>query len=350
VLDSGQFIQGPAVSRLESRLATALGARRVLGVSSGTDALLLGLMALGIGPGDEVLVPAFTFVASANVVARLGARPVFVDVHPEELVVTPEEISRRLTPRTRAVIAVHLFGLPCRVDELVDLCAPRGVAVVEDCAQAAFARLGARPVGSLGLLGAFSFFPTKNLGGLGDGGALTCADEALGAKLARLREHGGRARDDYPEVGGNFRLDTLQAAALEVKLRHAPGWQAARREVATRYAALFSRAGLGAPGDERLGLPPCPAGREPGWSMYVIQAARRDELRAHLQARGVGTGVYYARPLHLQPCFAPDAPGPGALPAAERAAGRVLALPCYPGLTTAEQERVVEAIAELLLG
>ncbi|HOX42246.1 MAG TPA: DegT/DnrJ/EryC1/StrS family aminotransferase [Myxococcota bacterium] len=343
VVDSGQFIHGPAVARLEAALGAALGARHVLGVSSGTDALLLGLMALGIGPGDEVVVPAFTFVASANVVARLGARPVFADVHPAELVLTPEELERRLSPRTRAVIPVHLFGLPCRVDELVAQCAPRDIPVLEDCAQATFARLGARQVGSFGRLGAFSFFPTKNLGGFGDGGALSVADGELLARLRRLRDQGGRARDDYTELGGNFRLDTLQAAVLEVKLRRAEAWQAERRAVAGRYAALFSQAGLGAPGDERLQLPPCPAGREHAWNLYVVQAARREELRAHLQTRGVGAGVYYSRPLHLQPCFAP---GPGRLPAAERAAERVLALPCYPGLTPPEQERVVAAVAE----
>jgi dTDP-4-amino-4,6-dideoxygalactose transaminase len=347
VLDSGQFIHGPAVARFEAAFARAIDSPFALGVSSGTDALLMALMALAIGPGDEVVVPAFSFVATAEVVARLGARPVFADVEPRELVLTPEEAARRAGPRTRAVLPVHLYGLPARAPEIASACGPR-VAVIEDCAQAAFARLGGRPVGGLGRMGAFSFFPTKNLGGLGDGGALTTPDPELHARLGRLRDHGARARDDHPELGGNFRLDALQAAALEVKLRHAPAWQKERRALAAGYLERFAARGLGSEGDPRLELPREPEGREHAWNLFVVQADRRDALRAHLEARGVGAGVYYARALHQQACFAPDKPREGGLPHAERAAGRVLALPLYPGLTPTEQDRVVQAVAGFL--
>jgi len=326
VLDSAVFVGGPEVEGFEGELAAAAGARRAVGVSSGTDALLATLMALGVGPGDEVVTTPLTFFATAGAAARLGARPVFADVDDESLCLDPAAAAAAVTARTRAVAPVHLYGRPAALPSVP-------CAVVEDAAQA----LGAGP--PVGRAAAISFFPTKNLGALGDAGAVLTDDDDLADRVARLRVHGARPKYHHAIVGGNFRLDALQAAVLRAKLPHLGRWTAARRAHAARYRELFAAARV--PAELRLPAP------HPAhvWHQFVVRAPRRDALRAHLAAAGVGTEVYYPVPLHLQPCFADLGGRPGQLPVAERAAAEVLALPVHPALGADAQAYVVDQVA-----
>ncbi len=340
VCDSQRFIMGAEVEDFEREAAAALGAVHAVGVTSGTDALLAALMALGVGAGDEVVVPTFTFFASAGVVARLGARPVFVDVDPVDYCIDPQQLRDRVTARTRAVMPVHLFGQSADMDAVVEAAA--GVPVVEDCAQAWGADFNGRPVGSIGGVGAFSFFPSKNLGGFGDGGLITTDDDDLAASLRELRMHGQSGPYEHPIVGGNFRLDALQAAVLRVKLPHVVGWIEGRRANADRYRRLFGQAGL----DGTVELPEALAGRGHTFNQFVVRVPRRDELRSFLGEREIGAAVYYPLPLHLQPCFADLGHVSGQFPVAEKASREVLALPVFPELTETEQEEVVAVIAE----
>ncbi len=340
VCDSQRFILGPELESFEAEAAAALGVRAAIGVSSGTDALLIALMALDVGPGDEVIVPTFTFFATAGVVSRLGARPVMVDVDPVDYCLDPEAVEDHVTDATRAVIPVHLFGQAADMDALRE--AARDVPILEDCAQAWGATFEDQPVGSLGVMGAFSFFPSKNLGGFGDAGLVTTDDLELATRLRELRVHGQSGPYEHPAVGGNFRLDALQAAVLRVKLPHVPAWVDGRRANARRYAELFAAAGL----DEVLTLPDEVPGRGHTFNQYVVRAPRRDELRAHLGRRGIGAAVYYPLPLHLQPCFADLGYLPGDMPVAEEASAEVLALPVFPELTAPEMDEVVAAVAE----
>jgi dTDP-4-amino-4,6-dideoxygalactose transaminase len=346
VADSGQYILGPEVEAFERELAAFVGVPHAVGVSSGTDALLVALMALGVGPGDEVVVPALSFVATASVVARLGAVPRFADIDPATFTLDPAALERAVGPRTRAVVPVHLYGLCADMEAVVAVADRRGLPVVEDAAQALGARCGARQAGATGRVGCFSFFPTKHLGALGDAGLLVTADDGLAETARLLRVHGAERRDAHRLLGGNFRLDAIQAAVLRVKLPHVPAWIDARRANARRYADLFRTAGL----DGIVRLPVEPPGRPHTWHQYVVRAPRRDALRAHLAARGIGTEVYYAAPLHLQPCFAALGHRPGDFPEAERASAEVLALPVWPGLDADRQARVVEAMAEFYRG
>ncbi|HVV81869.1 MAG TPA: DegT/DnrJ/EryC1/StrS family aminotransferase [Kofleriaceae bacterium] len=325
VLDSGVFIGGPEVEGLERELAAALGVRHVVGVSSGTDALLVVAMALGWGPGDEVVTTPLSFFATVGAILRLGARPVFADVD-ERLLLDPQAAAAAVTPHTRAVLPVHLFGLRASP-------APVAVPIVEDAAQA----IGSGP--PRGLAATLSFFPTKNLGALGDGGAVLTDDDALAARLALLRRHGAEARYHHVAVGGNFRLDALQAAVLRAKLPHLAAWTEARRAHAARYRRLFASAGLAG---AELTLPP----DEPGhvYHQFVVRAAARDRLRAHLTAAGIGSEVYYPSPLHLQPVLAALGYRAGACPRAEAACSDVLALPIHPALTDGAIEQVVAAV------
>jgi dTDP-4-amino-4,6-dideoxygalactose transaminase len=313
-----------------------------VGVSSGTDALLVALLALDIGPGDEVIVPTFSFFATAGSVARVGARPVFVDVDPETLMLTPETVRPAITARTRAIVPVHLYGLCADMPPLLELAARTGLPLVEDAAQAIGARCEDGAAGAIGAMGCFSFYPTKNLGAYGDGGLVTTADEARAARVRRLRNQGMEPKYLHHEIGGAFRLDALQAAILRVKLPHLSRWNDRRRANAETYRELFDEAGLAG----RVGLPPEPRGRRHVYHQYVIRVPQRDALRAHLARRGVGTDVYYPVPLHRQACFtgltAPDA----AFPNADAAAAEVLALPVYPELTRVQQAHVVRSIAE----
>lgn len=330
VLESGQFILGAEVSAFERELAVYLGSAHAVGVSSGSDALVSALLALDVGPGAEVVTTPFTFVATAEAILRVGARPVFADIDPVTLSLDPSCV--RVGPRTRALVPVHLFGHPAPLPDL-------DVPIVEDAAQAIGARDRGRAAGTSGKLGCFSFFPSKPLGALGDGGAVVTDDEALAARVRRLRQHGAERKDLYVELGGNFRLDALQAAFLRAKLPHLGGWLAERRALAAAYSRELA-------GIDGLGLPVTRPETEPAWAHYVVRVpgGRRDELGRRLDERGIATAVYYPRPLHLMPAFASLGHAPGDFPRAERAADEVLALPLYPGLTQEQQGRVVEAV------
>ncbi|MFV2072225.1 MAG: DegT/DnrJ/EryC1/StrS family aminotransferase [Thermoanaerobaculales bacterium] len=340
VCDSQRFILGAEVEDFESEASEMLGVAHSIGVTSGTDALLASLMALGVGAGDEVVIPTFTFFATAGVVARLGARPVFVDVDPVDYCMDSQQVRDSLTARTRAVMPVHLFGQAADMAAIME--AAGDIPVIEDCAQAWGADFGGRPVGSIGRMGAFSFFPSKNVGCFGDGGLITTQDDALAHSLRALRVHGQSGPYLHPVVGGNFRLDSLQAAILRVKLPFVAGWVEGRRANANRYRRLFEEAGLG----DAVELPQACTGRGHTFNQFVIRVERRDDLRAFLGERGIGAAVYYPLPLHMQPCFADLGSSEGEFPVAEQASREVLALPVFPELTEDEQEEVVGAIAE----
>lgn len=347
VLESQHFVLGATVERFERDAARYLGARHAIGVASGSDALLLALMAHGVGPGDAVAVPTFTFVATATAVARLGATPVFVDVDPDDFLIDLKKLGGALddeknSGRAKVIIPVHLFGRMGPMEEIGELAKKHRVAVVEDAAQAFGARAGDKFAGTLGDLGCYSFFPTKNLGGLGDGGLVATNDAALAAKIRLLRAHGEGAKYRHDVIGVNSRLDALQAAALSVKLKYIDRWCEARRARAEHYGELFAARKL--PGRGVLSIPRG-AGSSHAFNYYVIRAERRDALKTHLAAAGIQTEVYYPIPLHLQPCFAALGYRKGDFPVAEKAAGEVLALPLYPELSEARQESVVDAIA-----
>ena len=341
VVESQYFILGPEVEALEREIAGYCGSAHGIGVSSGTDALLVALMALDIGPDAEVVTSPFTFFATAGTIARLGARPVFVDIEPESFNLDADGIEDVLTRDTRAIMPVHLFGRCVDMDPILEIARGRSLAVIEDAAQAIGATdAKGRKAGSVGTVGCFSFFPTKNLGGFGDGGMVTSDDATLADRIAMLRVHGMRPKYYHHEVGGNFRLDALQAAVLRVKLPHLDGWATGRRRNADRYRALFGEAGLD---DGRVRLPADVPGHI--YNQFVIRVERRDALRDHLTAAGIGTEIYYPVPLHLQECFAGLGYGPGDFPHAEAAAREVLALPIFPELTEAQLEQVVQEIA-----
>jgi dTDP-4-amino-4,6-dideoxygalactose transaminase len=328
VMDGGGFILGPEVEAFERELAAALGARRAVGLSSGTDALLVALMALEVRPGDEVVTTPLSFYATVGCIARLQARPVFADIEPESFNLDPRAAASACGPKTRAVIPVHLFGRAATLPEV-------GVPIVEDSAQS----IGACKVS--GIASCLSFFPSKNLGAFGDGGALLTDDEAFADKVALLRAHGSKPKYVHHMVGGNFRLDALQAAILRVKLQRLTAWTADRRRNAERYRRLFG-AVSGLPAE--LVLPADAPGHI--YNQFVVRAPRRDRLREHLGKQGIGTEIYYPLALHLQPCFAELGYRPGAFPHAERATEDALALPIYAELTEAQQAFVVEQIAQ----
>ena len=342
VCDSQRFIGGPEIDALERELAALIGAGHAVAVSSGTDALLAALMAIGIGPGDEVITPTYSFFATAGCVSRLGAVPVFVDIDPVTFNVDPAAIARALTPRTRALLPVHLFGLAADMDAILDIARRAGVPVIEDAAQAIGATYHGRSAGTMGMAGCFSFFPSKNLGAFGDGGLITTEDAALARELRLLRNHGAEPRYVHERLGGNFRLDALQAAVLRVKAPHLADWTDARRRNADRYRALFAEYGLG----DTARLPIEPPDRRHIYNQFVIRVPRRDSLRAHLDARRIGTEVYYPVPFHRQPCFAEVPSAAGTFPAADEAAASSLALPIFGELTAEQQRHVVSSIAE----
>jgi dTDP-4-amino-4,6-dideoxygalactose transaminase len=355
VCDSQRFILGPAVERLEQEMADRVGVAAAVGMSSGTDALLAALMAAGVGPGDEVITPTYSFFATAGCVWRLGATPVLVDVEPATLNVTAATIAPAITARTRAIIPVHLYGQMAEMPPILDLAARAGAVVIEDACQAIDAADGPLKAGAAGTMAAFSFFPSKNLGGFGDGGLTTTGDPELAHRLRLLRGHGAATRYHHEIVGGNFRLDALQAAVLSVKLRYLDEWTAARRANAARYRSLFGD-GAAAAGitlappstdptpDGVLSLPVERPGVTHVYNQFVVRLGRRDAVKAHLAAAGVGCEVYYPVPFHLQACFAPLGYARGAFPVAEAAAADSLALPIYPELTEAQQRYVVDAV------
>jgi len=342
VVESQQFILGPEVEALEEEVATYSHCRYGVGVSSGTDALLVSLMAIGLQPGDEVITTPYTFFATAGSIARLGARPVFVDIDPQTYNLDPAKLETAITPRTRAIMPVHLFGQMADMDPILVVAERHDLYVIEDAAQAIGAEYKGRRAGSLGHLGCFSFFPSKNLGGFGDGGMVVTNDPDLADRVRLLRGHGARPKYYHKVVGGNFRLDALQAAVLRVKLKHLDAWTAVRQRNAERYRQLFTAAGVD------VGLP-CDAGYGRHiYNQFVIRSRRRDALMAHLKAHGVGCEIYYPAPLHLQECFADLGYKVGDFPASEQAAQETLAIPIYPELSEAQQETVVRAVAEAL--
>ena len=338
VLASGHFILGPEVEAFEKECAALLGAKHAIAVSSGTDALLLAFMALGIGHQDEVVCPSYTFFATAGCVSRMGAKPVFVDVKPCCFNMDPALLERAITPRTKAIVPVHLFGQVCDMDPILEIARRKKVAIVEDAAQSLSARYKGRAAGTLAEFGCYSFFPSKNLGAFGDAGLLTSQDDALAEKARMLRTHGAKPKYYHQLVGGNFRIDALQAALLRVKLPRLEGYTRARQRNAERYQKGLARiAGL-----------ELPKVCEPDsiWNQFVLRVkdGRRDALLAHLKDRKIGTEVYYPVPLHAQKCWADLGYKEGALPVSERAAKETLAIPVFPELTAGEIDYVIDAI------
>ena len=345
VCDSQRFIGGPEVEGLERELCAELGVPHAIGLSSGTDAVLAALMALDIGPGDEVITPTYSFFATAGCVVRAGAKPVLVDIEPGTFNIDVHAALAAITPRTKAIIPVHLFGQAAELEPLVAAAATRGIAVIEDAAQAIGCDYHGRPVGTWGAIGCFSFFPSKNLGAFGDAGLVTATDAAVARKLRLIRTHGMEPKYHHIMVGANFRIDALQAAILRVKLPHLKAWSEARRANAARYRALFADTGL-----SQVTLPVEAPNRTHIYNQFVIRVPQRDRLRAHLDAAGIGTEVYYPVPFHLQECFADLGKKAGAFPVAEAAARESLALPIYPELTAAQQGAVVGAIGKFYAG
>lgn len=345
VCESQHFILGPEVAALEEQIAVFCGARFTIGVSSGTDALLMSLMALGVGPGDEVLTTPYSFFATAGVIARVGARPVFVDIDPATAHLNTRAIAARMSARTKAILPVHLFGRCVELDPILEIANQHGVAVIEDAAQAIGARdRNGRQAGTIGTVGCFSFFPSKNLGGFGDGGMVVTNDEKLAERLRVLRVHGGNPKYYYQMIGGNFRLDALQAAVLQVKLKYVERWNQARRENAQRYRVLCKEMGL----LTQVRLPADVPGHT--YNQFVVRLPDRDNLRRFLGEHGVETEIYYPLPLHLQECFGWLGYGRGDFPQAEATAGEVVALPIYPELTETQQHYVVSQIREFYTG
>jgi len=341
VMDSQQFILGPEVENFEREVADYCGTRFAIACASGSDAVLLPLMALDAGPEDEVVTTPFTFVATAGSVARLGARPVFVDIDPRTYNIDASKLEAAITPKTKAIIPVHLFGMSADMDAITNIANQRGIPVIEDAAQAIGATYAGKPVGSIGLCGCFSFFPSKNLGGAGDGGMLTTNDETFADRLRVLHLHGGHTKYVYELIGMNSRLDALQAAILRVKLRHLDSWSEGRRRKAARYDELFTKLGL----DRHIRLPQIQTNCNHIYHQYVIRSPRREELKTFLRKCGVPSEIYYPLPLHLQEAFAYLGYKRGDLPESEAASEQVLALPVFPEMTDDQQNLVVESIA-----
>jgi dTDP-4-amino-4,6-dideoxygalactose transaminase len=342
VVDSGRFLHGPQVGELECNVAGICNTTQAIACASGSDAILLALMALDIQAGDEVIVPSFTFFATASAVSRLGAIPVFVDIDPKTYNVSPDEVAACVTSRTKAIIPVHLFGQCAAMDKICAIGEQHNIAVIEDAAQAIGASYLGKPAGAWGDIGCLSFYPTKNLGGMGDGGMMVCNDDETAAKLRLLASHGMQPRYYHKLVGINSRLDTIQAAILNVKIAHLKAYSDARCDHANRYAELFAAAGL----QDHFELPYHAPEASHVWNQYGIRVpdGLRDPLRKHLSELGIGNEVYYPVPLHLQECFHDLGYSVGSLPKTEKAAKEILHLPVYPELTEQEQDLVVSGI------
>ncbi|MGM0487395.1 MAG: DegT/DnrJ/EryC1/StrS family aminotransferase [Planctomycetota bacterium] len=343
VIDSGRFLHGPDCQALEAEIARRCQVSRAVSCASGSDALLLAMMALEIGAGDEVILPSFTFFATASCVWRVGARPVFVDIDPSTFNLDPGELEAATTRATKAIIPVHLFGQCADMRQINEWAEQHDLYVIEDAAQSIGARYHGRPAGSLGHIGCFSFYPTKNLGGMGDGGMLTTNDHEIADRLQLCASHGMKPRYYHQLVGVNSRLDSFQAAVLNVKIKWLDQWNEQRQKNAARYHQVFADKDL----SNQIQLPLAAEGQHHVWNQYTIRVldGERDELRAALSEARIGTETYYPVPLHLQACFQSLGYGPGSLPETERAASQVLSLPIFPELTESQQERVVNQIA-----
>jgi dTDP-4-amino-4,6-dideoxygalactose transaminase len=339
VMESQHFILGPKVEQCEAEIARYSNASFGIGVSSGSDALLVCLMAENIGDGDEVITTPYTFFATAGAIARLGARPVFVDIDPETYNLDVNQIAARITSRTRAIIPVHLYGQMAEMEPVMRIAQQHGLIVIEDGAQAIGAAHAGRRAGSIGHYGCFSFFPSKNLGAVGDGGMIVTNDAARAEKLKTLRAHGSKPKYYHRIIGGNFRLDAIQAAVVSAKLPYLDQWTAARQRNAANYDRLFAEVGLG------IGLPKVATDRHI-FNQYVVRLSERDQVQSDLKKRGIGTEVYYPIPMHLQDCFAYLGHQAGDFPESERAAKETLALPIHPELTPEQAKYVVECVCE----
>jgi dTDP-4-amino-4,6-dideoxygalactose transaminase len=344
VCDGQRFIMGPEVEALERELAAYLDVRHAIAVSSGTDAILAALMVLGIGPGDEVVTTTYSFFATAGCVARVGATPVFVDIDPVTFNLEPAAVRAALTPRTRAILPVHLYGLCADMDPITAAAREHGIAVIEDAAQAIGSTYKKRQAGSIGTIGCFSFFPSKNLGAFGDGGLVTTNDAALAHEVRLVRNHGAEPKYFHKRIGANFRLDALQAAVLRVKLPHLARWTAMRQANAARYDELLTSAGIAA----RVVTPSVPSDCGHIFNQYIVRVPDRDRVRAFLADRGIGTEIYYPLPFHLQECFAGLGHHRGDFPHAEAAAASTIALPIYAELTAGQQAAVVGALVDAI--
>jgi len=338
VCETQLFCLGPAVGEFEKKIAEYCGCKYTLGVSSGSDALIVGLMALGIKPGDEVITTPFTFFATAGAIARLGAKPVFVDVLPDSYNIDPAQIEEKITKKTRAIIPVHLFGQLAQMKPIMEIAGRRNLAIVEDAAQAIGATQNGIKSGNFGHLGCFSFYPTKNLGGFGDGGLVTTNDEKLAEKIRILRDHGQNPRYFYKTIGGNFRLDSIQAAVLAVKLKYLEQWNKKRRQNAALYDKILA--------DSPVRTPKIDSNNMSIYHQYTIAALKRDDLQKYLSENGIGSSIFYPKPLHLQECFKSLGYRKGDLPVAERLADEVLSLPIYPELTSEQIEYTAKTILE----
>lgn len=340
-----KFILGDEVANLENEIAEYCDARHAIGCNSGTDALIIALQALGIGEGDEVITTPFSFFATASSICRAGATPVFVDIEPDTFNLDPEAVEQAIGPRTKAIMPVHLFGQCCDMDSLWRLAQKYDLEIVEDACQAIGAEYQGRRTGVLGSVGCFSFFPTKNLGGAGDGGMMTTDDPELAARLKRLRVHGDVGQYEHIEVGMNSRLDSLQAAVLRVKLKQLDNWSAARQRNAKAYGDMFRQEQV----LDSIVLPKCGPNRRHVYNQYCVRVrnGHRDHLMQQLRNRKIGCAVYYPKPLHLQTCFKYLGYRPGQFPEAEAASREILALPSYPELPAADQHRVVKGVAEV---
>jgi len=341
VMTHTAFVLGPQVAEFEEAFAEFQGVEHCVGVANGTDALELVLRAVGIGAGDEVIVPANTFVATALAVARAGATPVLVDVDPVHYLIDPEQTASRIGPRTRAILPVHLYGQMAPMELLAPIAAQAGAFLLEDAAQAQGARRNAAGAGSLGVAAGTSFYPGKNLGAYGDAGAVLTQDAAVAAKVRRLRNYGSGQKYQHPERGFNSRLDTLQAAVLSAKLQHLADWTAARREAARRYGEMLKAA-------DDIVLPHTLPGNEHVWHLYVVRVRDRDRVLETLNRAGIGAGVHYPVPFHLQGAFSGLGLGPGSFPQTEKSAREILSLPIYPGITESQQERVADTLLAAL--
>lgn len=340
---TSEFVLGPELNAFEEEFRRYIGARFAIGVGSGTDALLLTLRALGVGQNDQVIVPAFSFIACADVVIRLGAKPILVDVNPMNYAIDPEKLSHSISPRTKAIILVHLYGQSAPIDQILDVAKSYKLPVIEDVAQSCGTMYAGRRVGSFGLAGCFSFYPTKNLGCAGDGGLVITNDEKLAETIRKHRDHGRSQDQIYDVIGYNSRLDCLQAAVLRVKLRDLDEMNLERQENARYYKKLLA-------GIDEITLPEVPEDGSHTFNIYTIQTARRDELREFLSQKGVGTAVYYPVPLHLQPCLRFLGYKEGDFPISEHLSNSVLSLPIYPGLKRQQIEYVAECIREFFKG